>query len=91
MAARFPDRKRASAALSALQERLELSARDAAIAPLGTPGEHAGTDTVLAGHFDEADTRVVASVVRETGGEIVADVDESWTRPGSVGGHAIRH
>ena len=81
VAARFPDPNRASAALSALRRHLPLSPRDAAIAPLGIPGASCDTDTLLAGHFHESDTLLVANVVRQQGGEIVADVDESWTLP----------
>ena len=81
VAARFPDRIRASAALATLRGHLSLSPRDAAIAPLGIPGARSATDTLLAGHFREADTSLVANVVRQQGGEIVADVDESWTLP----------
>lgn len=49
---------------------------------MGTPGEHAaGDETLLAGHFSENQTGVVRSLVTESGGEVVADVDEQWTRP----------
>ena len=84
LAARFPDRQRASAALDALKRRLHLAADAAAIAPLGTPGRGAEADAVLlAGHFREDQTGLVRSVVSRSGGEVVADVDESWTRPRS--------
>jgi hypothetical protein len=82
LAARFPDRQRASAALAGLRHRLRLAEDDAAIAPMGTPGERAaGDETVLAGHFSESQTRTVRSLVTQSGGEVVADVDEQWTRP----------
>ena len=82
LAARFPDRLRASAALDALQQRLQLSVGDAAIAPLGTPGEgDAGDETLLAGRFGDDQTGIVRAVVNSSGGEVVADVDEQWTRP----------
>jgi hypothetical protein len=82
LAARFPDRQRASAALAGLRNRLRLAEDDVAIAPMGTPGEKAGGDeTLLAGHFSENQTGVVRSLVTESGGEVVADVDEQWTRP----------
>jgi hypothetical protein len=49
---------------------------------MGTPGERAaGDETVLAGHFSESQTGMVRSLVTESGGEVVADVDEQWTRP----------
>jgi hypothetical protein len=84
LAARFPDRQRASAALEGLRKRLRLAEDDVAIAPMGTPGEHAaGDETLLAGHFSENQTGVVRSLVSESGGEVVADVDEQWTRPRS--------
>jgi hypothetical protein len=82
LAARFPDRQRASAALDALQERLQLPADAAAIAPLGRPGEGSvGDETLLAGHFADNQTGLVRSLVTRSGGEVVADVDEQWTRP----------
>jgi hypothetical protein len=82
LAARFPDRQRASAALEGLRRRLRLAADDVAIAPMGTPGENdTGDETVLAGHFNENQTSVVRSLVSESGGEVVADVDEQWTGP----------
>ena len=80
LAARFPDRRRASHALESLHRRLDETV-EAEIAPLATPGEDAADDTLLAGHFDEDQARDVVEIVRASGGEIVADVDERWTRP----------
>ena len=54
------------------------------IAPLGTlraPGEPVAAETLLAGHFLDEDAPAVAEFVREVGGEVVANVDETWTRP----------
>lgn len=49
---------------------------------MGTPGENAvGDETLLAGHFYENQTAVVRSLITQSGGEVVADVDEQWTRP----------
>jgi hypothetical protein len=81
IAAKFPDWSRASAALSSLQRRLTLSPRDAAIAPLGTPGERSEGQALLAGRFADSQATVVAEAVRAAGGEVVADVDERWTLP----------
>jgi hypothetical protein len=81
LAARFPDRERASLALRRLNRRFRLGPRDVGIAPLGIPGERSETETVLAGRFPESRMAEVGRVVREAGGEIVADVDESRTRP----------
>jgi hypothetical protein len=78
LAARFPDREHAWQALESLQDRLD-PAVEAEIAPLAA-GE-ADDDTLLAGHFAEEQKPHVEAIVREAGGEIVADVDERWTRP----------
>lgn len=81
LAARFPDRERASAALGDLQRRFPLRPSDVGIAPLGTPADDTHDATLLAGRFPEEKRAEVDRVVREAGGEIVADVDERWTRP----------
>lgn len=82
LAARFPDRERASAALGDLLRRFPLPPTDVGIAPLGTGGGDGTRDaTLLAGRFPEEKRAEVDRVVREAGGEIVADVDERWTRP----------
>ena len=81
LAARFSDRRIASAVREILQRRLHLEAPDVDIAPLGIPGQPATNDTLLAGRFSDAQAPEVAELVREAGGEIVANVDESWTRP----------
>jgi hypothetical protein len=81
LAARFPNRERASLALGRLHRRFRLGPLDVGIAPLGIPGERSESETVLAGRFPENRMAEVGRVVREAGGEIVADVDESRTRP----------
>jgi hypothetical protein len=81
LAARFPDREHAAAALENLHRRFALRPDDAGIAPLGIPGEKSRDDTLLAGRFPEDGRAEVDRLVREAGGEIVADVDERWTRP----------
>jgi hypothetical protein len=79
LAARFPDRERASAALDALQRKLDDEVK-AEIAPLASM-EPASTDTLLAGHFPEELKAEVCDIVAASGGEIVADVDARWTQP----------
>ena len=81
MAARFPDRERASAALEQMHRRFALPPTDVAMAPLGIPGEATDGDTLVAGRFPDDGTAVVDRLVREAGGEIVADIDERWTKP----------
>ena len=84
LAAKFADRRRASTALGALHLRFPVDPQDVAIAPLGIPGQATNGDTVLAGRFPEELTDQVSKLVNEAGGEIVADVDEAWTRPHST-------
>jgi hypothetical protein len=79
LAARFPDPQRASAALDTLHRRLD-DGITAEIAPLAGD-EGSATETLLAGHFPEDMKRSVRDIVEAAGGEIVADVDERWTRP----------
>jgi hypothetical protein len=82
LAARFPDRERASAALKALRGRLDVPAEDADIAPLGIPGlSDEGDDTLLAGRFEENHLELVRRTLAQAGGRVVADVDERRTRP----------
>lgn len=81
LAARFPDRERASAALEQIHRRFTLPPTDVAMAPLGIPGEATDKDTLLAGRFPDDGTVEVDRLVREAGGEIVADIDERWTKP----------
>lgn len=80
LAARFPDREHAHQALESLQHRLDRPV-EAEIAPLAGAEAATDGDTLLAGHFPEEQKPRVVEIVREAGGEIVADVDERWTRP----------
>jgi len=80
LAARFPDRRRASTVLGALHRRFPVDPQDVAIAPLGVPGQASDGETLLAGRFPEELTDQVGEIVSEAGGEIVVDVDETWTR-----------
>jgi hypothetical protein len=81
LAARFSDRGRASAVCDLLRQRLQLDTPDVDIAPLGVPGQESQNETLLAGRFEDEVAPRVAEVVTEAGGEIVANVDETWTRP----------
>ena len=64
-----------------LSRTLHVYAPDVEIAPLGVPGQPTTDDTLLAGRFDDEAAPRVAELVRDGGGEIVANVDETWTRP----------
>jgi len=81
LAARFPDRDRASAVLDRLKRSLDIAPPDVAIAPLGMPEVTDRDPTLLAGRFPDERTAEVTRLVREAGGEVVADVDEGSTRP----------
>ncbi len=84
LAARFPDRRVAAAVSEMLQRRLHLDPPDLGIAPLGVPGQPANDDMLLAGRFEDDQAAEVAELVCAAGGEIVANVDETWTRPRSA-------
>jgi len=81
LAARFTDRRIASAVKEMLERRLRLHASAVGIAPLGDPDRPSDTDTLLAGRFPDEEAINVTSWLRDAGGEIVADVDEAWTKP----------
>ena len=81
VAARFREPRRAAAVLHWLYDRLNVAPRDADVAPLGTPGQPASNDAVLAGRFPDDQASIVMDAVRRAGGEIVANVDERWTQP----------
>ena len=81
LAARFREPRRAAAVLDVLQDKLHVAPPDVAIAPLGTPGQPSANDAVLAGRFPDEQARVVVELVRGAGGEMVANVDERWTKP----------
>ncbi len=83
VAARFSGETQASAALDLLQR--ELDPPEVAIAPLARPDEPAAADAVLAGRFTDEQARAAVELVESVGGEIVADIDESWTRLNDAG------
>lgn len=83
LAARFPDRRIAAAVREMLQRRLRIDPPDVDIAPLAIPGQPSTTDTLLAGRFADDQAAEVSKLVRDAGGEIVANVDETWTLPRS--------
>jgi hypothetical protein len=60
---------------------MALEPQDAAVAPLGMPGKSDDGEAVLAGRFPDEQLSEVRQLLHEEGGEIVANVDESWTRP----------
>jgi hypothetical protein len=83
LAAKFADRRIASAVRELLRRRMNLAAPDVEIAPLANVQEPSTDDTLLAGRFSDHDVPEVAQLVHKAGGEIVADVDERWTLPRS--------
>jgi hypothetical protein len=83
LAARFPDRDRAVAVLGRLQQTIHVFAPDVAIAPLGMSNGSDDEQTLLAGRFPDERLPEVTRLVREAGGEIVANLDERLTRPRS--------
>ena len=80
LAARFADRRIASAVGDILRRRMHLAPFEVDIAPLAAEGP-AADDTVLAARFPDQDAAEAAAFLRDAGGEIVANVDERWTRP----------
>lgn len=84
VAARFPESSQAAEALDLLQR--ELHPPDVAVAPLARSDEPAAADAVLAGRFPEHQVPVAVELVQRAGGEIVADIDESWTGVNSASG-----
>ena len=81
VAARFTEPRRAAAVLNVLYDRLHVATVDAAVAPLGTPGQPPANDAVLAGRFPDEQAALVMDLVRQAGGVVVANVDERWTEP----------
>ncbi len=79
LAARFPGPEQAWTVRDQLQRNLSLNNPDVAVAPLGVPGQEPANEFVLAGRFPEESVPRVVNIVREAGGEVVADVDEVWT------------
>ena len=82
LAARFKDRGRALAVCDLLRRQLRLGAQDIDVAPLGIPGQEASDEFILlAGRFHDEVAPKVADYVRHSGGEVVTNVDERWTKP----------
>ena len=81
LAARFADRRIASAVRDMLSRRMHVSPPDVDIAPLANTEEPATDETVLAARFPDRDAAEAAALLRDAGGVIVANVDERWTRP----------
>ena len=77
VAARFPERDKANAALAMLERVLH--PRDVAVAPLARPDALPGADSLLAGRFPDWQAPVAVELVERAGGEVVADIDEKWT------------
>jgi hypothetical protein len=84
LAAAFEDEAVAQSVLDELRGRYGLLPGDASIAPLGS-GDSSEARTLLAGRFDDEAVPVISDIVANHGGEVVSDVDESWTR--SPGAH----
>src|ERR671916_291645 len=76
IAARFVDRRAAVGVLESLRRSFGLGPADADVAPLAAGAYQM---TVLAGRFRESKVREVLEIIRGSGGEVVADVDEGWT------------
>ena len=84
LAAKFRDKRAASAVRERLLNAVRGDASEVDIAPLGTPGQPACDDTVLAGCFPDDEAAAVTRLISEAGGEVVTNVDEAWTRPRSM-------
>ena len=88
LAARFPDRRRASEVKDLLRHKIDGDPPpEVDIAPLGVLGQESATDTLLAGRFADEQAPKVTELVHEAGGEIVVNIDESWTRPRMPSNH----
>lgn len=81
LAARFTDGAAADRALAQLRRRLELGAADASLAPLGGGDQPTDGSIILAGRFREARVLEVRGFIEASGGVMVTDVDEGWTKP----------
>ena len=89
LGARFRDHGRALAVRDLLTRQLRLGAQDIDVAPLGTPGSEPSDEFILlAGRFHDEVASEVADYCRQSGGEVVTNVDETWTKPRpAVKGH----
>jgi hypothetical protein len=83
LAAAFPNLRAARSALDDLRSRFGPGAVDARTAPLGND-DASGSDTVLAGRFSDEAVPEIRVMVARHGGQVVSDVDESWTRSSAV-------
>lgn len=81
VAARFPEFRRANAVLDKLQRQLNAEPPDVAVAPLGILGQPPGGDVLLAGRFPDDKAEAVVELFAREGGQVVANIDERWTRP----------
>src|SRR5688572_25410268 len=80
VAAKFADRRIASAVGDILRRRMHLAPFDVDIAPLAAE-EPTTDDTVLAARFPDQVAGEATAFLRDAGGEIVANVDERWILP----------
>lgn len=80
MAARFGNVASAEDARSRLRDRFDLGSSDVSVAPLGGTDHPAGCVS-LAGRFLDPRVDEVRGILEGAGGEIIADLDEGWTRP----------
>ncbi len=85
LAARFGDETAAQKVVALLRRRLDLGATDLSVAPLGGVDQPPGPASLLAGRFVDPRVSEVREIIRQAGGEIVADLDEGWTRPRAQG------
>src|SRR5262245_58343036 len=82
VAARFRDRRGATAAKEKLQRLLGIDPKQVEIAPLGDPESPQDEGaTLLAGRIGDDQSDPAAEVMRREGGDVVVNVDESLTRP----------
>jgi hypothetical protein len=81
LAARFTDAAAADRALAHLRHRLELGSDDASLAPLGGADQPTDGSVILAGRFRESRVPEVRRFMEASGGVVVTDVDEGWTKP----------
>ena len=78
LAASFETEAAAILAIDALYRSFPAGGRSS-IAPLGTAGDARGPTTIVAGRFADDVIAAVHSAIRELGGTVVIDVDESRT------------
>ncbi|MBA3777916.1 MAG: hypothetical protein H0X16_01165 [Chloroflexi bacterium] len=83
LAATFANEHTARTVEAELRRRYELGPSDIDVAARGTAGAEDSHAVVLAGRFLEDRIGDVRAIVEELGGEIVAVVDERWTKPRS--------